>query len=157
MSSPITYCFSSPLKPLMLRLIRVSSCNSSSSTLLSRISLWFRRLLCCSLQSALCSTPSFSLVFVLVRFRHLSSQCLLCYLHCRFCCLLLAPRHFLVVVGDHSVSLPSSSLSFDAFSFWLHELCILFGFLLPALQHLSFLWPIDSWGRRSLTLFTLPC
>ena len=28
----------------MLRLIRVSSCNSSSSTLLSRISLWFRRL-----------------------------------------------------------------------------------------------------------------
>jgi hypothetical protein len=68
------------------------------------------------IQSALCSTPSFSLVFVLVRSRHLSSQCLLCYLHCRFCCLLFAPRHFLVVVGDHSVSLPSSSLSFDAFS-----------------------------------------
>jgi hypothetical protein len=40
------------------------------------------------------------------------------------------------------------------FLLWLHELCILFGFLLPALQHLSFLWPIDSWGRRSLTLFT---
>ena len=116
MSSPITDCFSSPLKPLMLRLIRVSSCNSSSSTLLSRISLWFRRFavllaLVCSVFDSLV-LPRFCSGAVPTSL----SQCLLCYLHCRFCCLLFAPRHFLVVVGDHSVSLPSSSLSFDAFS-----------------------------------------
>jgi hypothetical protein len=41
MRSPITCCLSSPLNPLMLRLIRVSSC-SSSSWLTSLICLWYR-------------------------------------------------------------------------------------------------------------------
>jgi hypothetical protein len=41
MSSPITCCLSSPLNPLMLRLIRVSSC-SSSSWLTSLFSLRYR-------------------------------------------------------------------------------------------------------------------
>jgi hypothetical protein len=41
MRSPITCCLSSPLNPLMLRLIRVSSC-SSSSWLTSLFSLRYR-------------------------------------------------------------------------------------------------------------------
>jgi hypothetical protein len=108
-------CFSSPLKPLMLRLIRVSSCNSSSSTLLSRISLWFRRL--AMLLASVCSVFD-SLVlprFCSGAFRHLSSQCLLCCLHCRLCCLLLAPRYFWLLWGFTLFHSPSS-LSYDAFS-----------------------------------------
>jgi hypothetical protein len=42
MRSPITCCFSSPLKPLMLRLIMEISC-SSSNTSSFLLSLWYRR------------------------------------------------------------------------------------------------------------------
>jgi hypothetical protein len=52
MRSPITCCFTSPLKPLMLRLIIVTSCSSSNSSLVL-LSLWYRLLAassvrCCS-------------------------------------------------------------------------------------------------------------
>jgi hypothetical protein len=43
MRSPITCCFTSPLKPLMLRLIIVTSCSSSNSSLVL-LSLWYRLL-----------------------------------------------------------------------------------------------------------------
>ena len=101
MSSPITYCFCSSLKPLMLRLIRVSSCNSSSFTLLSLISLWFRRFACIMLASVCSVFNSLAPPSFLSRcgFRHRSSQCLLCCPHCRLRCLLLAPRYSLVAEG----------------------------------------------------------